>query len=114
MWRTIPRLTWAVGALVALTALAGNQVGAGPLSKKRSSAPLPKVDETVGDLAYVFQNEEITVEGVGLVAGLDGTPGDAPPSWMRTQLVDRMRQTDGGAAEADADSVAGDADLVGG
>ena len=90
MWRTIPRLTWAVGAVVALATVVGNQVGAGPLTKKRNSAPLPKVEETVGDLAAVFQDAEISVEGVGLVAGLENTGGEAPPSWFRTQLVDEM------------------------
>ena len=90
MWRTVPRLTWAVGAVVALAIAAGNQVGAGPLGKKRGNAPLPGVEETVGDLAAVFQNGETSVEGVGLVAGLDNTGGDAPPSWFRSQLVDEM------------------------
>ncbi|APW61165.1 flagellar basal body P-ring protein FlgI [Paludisphaera borealis] len=91
MWRTVPRLTWAVGAVVALATLAGNQVGAaGPLGKKRATAPPPKAEETVGDLASVFKGGEITVEGVGLVAGLENTGGDIPPSWFRTQLVDEM------------------------
>ncbi|WP_165243704.1 flagellar basal body P-ring protein FlgI [Paludisphaera soli] len=90
MRRTIPRASWALGALVAVAALAGNQVGAGPLKKKAAAEGAPKVDESVGDLAYVFQNGETSVEGVGLVSGLDGTGGDAPPSWHREQLVDEM------------------------
>jgi len=84
-------LTWAVVAVVAMATLAGHEVGAAaPLGKKRSSAPQPKEDETVGDLANVFKGGEIVVEGVGLVAGLENTGGDIPPSWFRTQLVDEM------------------------
>jgi flagellar basal body P-ring protein FlgI len=90
MWRTIPRLTWAVGAVVAMATLAGNQGDAAQPGKKRGGASDPKIEETVGDLASVFQGETITVEGVGLVAGLENTGGDAPPSWLRTQLVDEM------------------------
>ncbi|MDG3005602.1 flagellar basal body P-ring protein FlgI [Paludisphaera mucosa] len=90
MRRTVPRRSWALGALVAIAALAVSQVGAGPLTKKRAAENAPKVDESVGDLAYVFQNGETAVEGVGLVSGLDGTGGDTPPSWHRDQLVDEM------------------------
>ena len=93
MRRTVPRASWALGALVAVAALAVGQAGAGPLGplkKKDSAAGAPKVDESVGDLAYVSHNGETTVEGVGLVSGLDGTGGDAPPSWYRDQLVDQM------------------------
>jgi flagellar basal body P-ring protein FlgI len=38
----------------------------------------------------VLQGSEIRVEGVGLVAGLDNTGADPPPSWYRSQLVDEM------------------------
>lgn len=92
MWRRVPGRFRALGAAVAIATLAGGLIGAGPLSKKskRSTAPLPKVEESVGDIAYVFQDGEITVEGVGLVSGLENTGGDAPPSWYRQQLVDEM------------------------
>lgn len=92
MWRRVPGMFRALGAAVAIATLAGGLIGAGPLSKKskRSTAPLPKVEESVGDIGYVFQDGEITVEGVGLVSGLENTGGDAPPSWYRQQLVDEM------------------------
>lgn len=91
MWRRVPGTFRALGAAVAIATLVGGLIGAGPLSKKkRSAAPLPKVEESVGDIAYVFEDGEITVEGVGLVSGLENTGGDAPPSWYRSQLVDEM------------------------
>ncbi|WP_165075075.1 flagellar basal body P-ring protein FlgI [Paludisphaera rhizosphaerae] len=100
MRRTVPRRSWAVGALVAVTALGLGRavIGAGPLptaaSKKAKAQDkaAPKIEEAVGDLAYVFENGETTVEGVGLVSNLDGTGGDAPPSWQREQLVDDMNK----------------------
>ena len=49
-----------------------------------------KINETVNDLAYVVSSGEVIVEGVGLVTGLDGTGGEAPPSYYRKQLVDQM------------------------
>jgi len=90
MWRRVPGTFRALGAGIAIATLAGGIIGAGPLSKKRASAPLPKVEESVGDIAYVLQDGELVVEGVGLVSGLENTGGDAPPSWYRSQLVDEM------------------------
>ena len=62
---------------------------AGPTSDKKKTRP-PKVHETVGDLSYVVSNGEMSVEGVGLVTGLDNTGGDSPPSVYRKMLVDEM------------------------
>ena len=64
MWRTVPRRPWAHGALVAIAALALVQMGAGPGKKKKEGLP-PKVQETVGDLAFVVSRGEMKVEGVG-------------------------------------------------
>ncbi len=89
MRRTVPRRTWARGALVATMALALAQVGAAPPKKKKEGLP-PKVQETVGDLSFVVSRGETKVEGVGLVVGLDNTGVDAPSSWYRKQLVDEM------------------------
>jgi flagellar basal body P-ring protein FlgI len=88
----VPRSPWALGALVALAALALVQLGAGDTknSKKKHDGAPPKVQETVGDLAYVVSKGEMKVEGVGLVVGLDNTGADPPPSWYRKQLVDEM------------------------
>lgn len=91
MWRRVPGTFRALGAVVVIATAAGSLIGAGPLSKnKRSSAPLPKVEESIGDIAFVLQDGEILVEGIGLVSGLENTGGDAPPSWYRSQLVDEM------------------------
>src|ERR1700722_3833086 len=89
MRRTVPRRTWARGALVATMALTLAQMGAGPPKKKKEGLP-PKVQETVGDLSFVVSRGETKVEGVGLVVGLDNTGVDAPSSWYRKQLVDEM------------------------
>jgi flagellar basal body P-ring protein FlgI len=89
MRRTVPRRPWAHGALVAITALALAQMGAGPSKKKKEGLP-PKVQETVGDISFVLSRGETKVEGVGLVVGLDNTGVDPPPSWYRKQLVDEM------------------------
>ena len=69
MWRSIPGGTWVVSS-PGVDAGAGEiqiQADAAAPRKKRSEAPPPKVEETVGDLAFVVQNGEIKVEGVGLV-----------------------------------------------
>jgi len=58
--------------------------------------------ETDEDLEPPFLNEYVivsglnlvTLEGVGLVTGLDGTGGDPPPSQYRKRLLDDMRRRD--------------------
>ncbi len=90
MWRSIPGGTWVFRALVLALVLAQIQVDAALPRKKKTEPPPPKVEETVGDLAYVLQGSEIKVEGVGLVTGLENTGADPPPSWYRSQLVDEM------------------------
>src|SRR3954449_11863888 len=69
MWRSISGGTWVSRALVLMLALVEIQIQADAAAprKKRSEATPPKVEETVGDLAFVVQNGEIKVEGVGLV-----------------------------------------------
>jgi flagellar basal body P-ring protein FlgI len=81
---------WARASLAVLTVLA--MLGAGSPRKKRSDPPPPKVEETVKDLAWVYSNGEVKLEGVGLVFGLDDTGADPPPSWYRQKLVDEMRK----------------------
>jgi len=92
MWRSISGRTWVSRALVLMLALVEIQIQADAAAprKKRAEGTPPKVEETVGDLAFVVQNGEIKVEGVGLVTGLENTGSDPPPSWYRTQLVDEM------------------------
>jgi len=88
MRRADPRHPWALTALAAITAL--SLVGAGS-SKKRRETP-PKVEETIGNLAYIQSKGELRLEGVGLVVGLDNTGSNPGPSWYRDQLVDEMRK----------------------
>ncbi|HKM56007.1 MAG TPA: flagellar basal body P-ring protein FlgI [Isosphaeraceae bacterium] len=89
MWRWVPGGTWTSRLLALALLLTQVRVDAANPKKKSEPAP-PKVEETVGDLAYVLQGGEIKVEGVGLVTGLDNTGADPPPSWHRAQLVDEM------------------------
>ncbi len=70
-------------------------LGAGPGKKGMPDLRkevMPKVDETISDLAFVRSNDNIRVEGVGLVIGLNGTGSDPEPSIWRTKLLDRMRK----------------------
>ncbi|HWT81441.1 MAG TPA: flagellar basal body P-ring protein FlgI, partial [Candidatus Methylomirabilis sp.] len=90
MWRSIPGGTWVFRALVLAWVLAQIQADAALPRKKKTEPPLPKVEETVGDLAFVLQGSEINVLGIGLVTGLENTGADPPPSWERGQLVDEM------------------------
>ncbi len=91
MRRMVPGRPRALGAALAVAALAALLVPAvaGPISTKKKTRPL-KINETVGDLAYVVSNGEMMVEGVGLVTGLDNTGGDSPPSQYRTMLLNEM------------------------
>lgn len=44
----------------------------------------------LGEYISVQGNNLVTLRGVGLVTGLDGTGGDPPPSPLRTELLDEM------------------------
>lgn len=48
--------------------------------------------QTVGDLTSFSNAEPIPVSGVGIVVGLEGTGGDAPPGSYRTFLEDQLRK----------------------
>ena len=91
MRRIHPRRVRSAAALTAIGALALTLSGAGPKGK-RAEAPPPKVEETVGDLAYITSGAETRLEGVGLVVGLDDTGVDPPPSYYRSRLIDEMRK----------------------
>ncbi len=45
---------------------------------------------TIGDITTVAHAEPIVIGGVGLVVGLDGTGGDAPPSDYRKKLEEQL------------------------
>ena len=82
----------ALAVLAAAGALALSLAGAAPTKKKKAEAPPPRVDETVGDLAYIVRNTDMKLEGVGLVVGLDNTGVDPPPSMYRNKLIEEMRK----------------------
>lgn len=72
----------------ALAALAILAAAATPL-RAADKAP---VDQTIGDIAQPATNGTITVEGIGLVIGLQGTGSDPSPSWQREKLSNEMRR----------------------
>ena len=88
MRRTSPSRAPVLGAVVACAALI--LTGAGSGTRKAKEIP-PKVDETVGDVASIYGND-IKVEGVGLLLGLDGTGSEPAPSWQQKKLVDEMQK----------------------
>jgi flagellar basal body P-ring protein FlgI len=75
---------WALG----LGALALALVAAG--TPKKSPPPTLKVEETISDLADIISYGDIQVEGIGLVAELDGTGSDPEPGYFREQLLKKM------------------------
>jgi hypothetical protein len=48
--------------------------------------------QTVGDVSSISNAQPVAVSGVGLVVGLDGTGGDAPPGGYRNLLEDQLRK----------------------
>ncbi len=80
-----------VQALATAGAIALGLTAAAP-NKKLKEPPPPKVEETIGNLAYIQSHGMIKLEGVGLVVGLDDTGADPPPSFHRTRLVEDMRK----------------------
>src|SRR5262245_32519631 len=48
--------------------------------------------KTVGDVSTFANAEGVTAAGVGLVVGLDGTGGEAPPGGHRAMLEDTLRK----------------------
>ncbi len=91
MRRKLPGRGGALFLAIAMVmlAVAPSPAAVGPSSKRKKERP-PKIQETVGDLAYVVSSGEIIVEGVGLVTGLENTGADSPPSAYRKALVDEM------------------------
>ncbi len=92
MRRIDPRHVRALGIGITVLSL----LGAGPFEKKRDPFKKPdiplKADETIAELAYVRVEDNIRVEGVGLVVGLNGTGSDPEPSVYRAKLLDEMRK----------------------
>ncbi len=90
MRRTDATRGWFPVTLWAMTAII--LMGASSPKKKRTEGPPPKVEETIGDVAYVSSPSDMKLEGVGLVVGLDNTGADAPGSWYREHLIEDMRK----------------------
>ncbi len=82
----------AVAALAAFSVLAIGLAGAGGSRKNRDKADPPKLEEAVGDLAFIQAHTGTKLEGVGLVIGLENTGVDPPPSYYRQKLLDEMKK----------------------
>ncbi len=87
------RQVLALGTSVAALTLmgAGKPKTSSLFGKKKSDQPL-KVEETIGNLAYVQASGQFQVEGVGLVVGLDGTGSEPGQSFYRQKLLNDMRK----------------------
>jgi len=90
MWRQQARrmdARLALGAIAAFVLL-------GAASPFKKSEKPPKVEESVTNIASIFTSthNNMRLEGIGLVWGLDDTGKDAPPSIYRERLVDMMQK----------------------
>jgi flagellar basal body P-ring protein FlgI len=88
-----PLLNFETNRRGALAAMAGAALlaGADKPAPKLTSAP-PKASDTVGDWAMVIAQRTQSVEGVGLVVGLNGTGSDPETGVYREELLDQMRK----------------------
>jgi hypothetical protein len=64
------------------------------VARPQIADPEPKDGvQTIGDYAAEFDNaSDLVVVGYGLVTGLDGTGGSAPPSEARTAVFERLKR----------------------
>lgn len=83
--------TWLIG--VVLLALAGcaHQQTRLQSDEDGEREKEPEI-RTIGDVTSVANAEPIPVMGVGLVVGLEGTGGGAPPGGYRAMLEDQLRK----------------------
>ena len=81
---------WVLGALVAgMLGCAGTQTR----MQAEDESDRAKIDiETIGKKVTFANAESMPISGVGLVVGLDGTGGGAPPGPLRTMLENHLRQ----------------------
>jgi hypothetical protein len=87
------RLTFGLLAALVL-GLAGCTLPEVRSQRPDEGEPDAKYDvQTIGDVTSNFLNAEpVKLAGVGLVTGLDGTGGNAPPSGYRTMLEDDLKK----------------------
>lgn len=86
------RQVLALGTSAAALGLLGAGKSKGPsLFGKKDEPPL-KMEETVGDLAYVQASGQFQIEGVGLVVGLDGTGSEPGQSVYHQKLLNEMKK----------------------
>src|SRR5438874_12487811 len=90
-WVRMGLLSWCITAL----AIAG-QAGCMHQQTRLQSADEPEHErydvKTVGDLTTVGNADNVSVAGVGLVVGLEGTGGGTAPDEYRTMLEDALRK----------------------
>ncbi|HEU5116370.1 MAG TPA: flagellar basal body P-ring protein FlgI, partial [Isosphaeraceae bacterium] len=78
-------------SMAALTLMGAGKPKGTSLFGKKGEPPL-KVEETIGDLAYVQASGQFQVEGVGLVVGLDGTGSEPGQSVYHQKLLNEMKK----------------------
>lgn len=90
---------WNIAVACLLTVLAGcHELNLRSQSPDKDEAPSPEEFKTtvhtpfLGDYITISGMNLVTLEGVGLVVGLDGTGGDPPDSFRRTALVNEMQR----------------------
>jgi flagellar basal body P-ring protein FlgI len=89
-------LSWCLLVLAGITCSFG-YLGAAAKSEKSNEDPDKQYETKVetpmiGDYTTYAGLGPVTVEGVGLVVGLNGTGGDPAPSFYRTQLMEDLKR----------------------
>jgi hypothetical protein len=74
-----------------LLALAGGCFWDKQTTRSQLSDSDPDAPKTLGDISFYDNAVGIAISGVGLVTGLEGTGGGAPPSEFRTMLENYLR-----------------------
>ncbi|MCS6850954.1 MAG: flagellar basal body P-ring protein FlgI [Gemmataceae bacterium] len=84
------RRVWAVGMI--WLGLTGCQHMLQTRAQCEDEGERPPEVKTIGDVTTVANAEPIPVSGVGLVVGLEGTGGGAPPGGFRSILEDQLKK----------------------
>jgi hypothetical protein len=64
-------------------------------AEEKAAKEKPPPVKTIGDISTVANADPVAASGVGLVVGLEGTGGDAPPGGLRAMLENELRRHGG-------------------